>query len=106
MKVWLKLLIGSFLGMLLGFLIPSDNITLSNNIAWLVEFVIRIGRYCLVPVLVFSLTIAVYELRQDGRFWSLLLKTALVLILSSAFVVSLGIVVTLIFTPSRIPILI
>ena len=107
MKVWLKLLIGSILGMLLGFLIPSDYQLLSqDNMAWLVELMIRIGRYCLVPVLVFSLTIAVYELRQDSRFWGLLLKTFLVLILSSVFVISAGIAATLLFPPARIPILI
>ena len=107
MKVWLKLLIGSILGLLLGFLVPSDFQFLSGaSMAWLVELTIRIGRYCLVPVLVFSLTISVYELRQDSRFWGLLLKTFLALIFSSAFIISAGIAVTLLFPPGRIPILI
>ncbi|MCL2006912.1 MAG: cation:dicarboxylase symporter family transporter [Treponema sp.] len=107
MKVWLKLLIGSILGMLLGFLVPSDHrIYEVIDMTWLVEFVIRIGRYCLIPVLVFSFTISVYELRQDNRFWGLLLKTFLVLIFSSVFVIAAGIATTLFFPPSRIPILI
>ena len=102
----MKLLIGSVLGVTLGFLLPSDNQTLTNWLAWLVEFAIRIGRYGLVPILIFSLTIAVYELRQDGQFWKLVLKTFLVMAVCSAFIVGIGIMATLMFPPSRIPILI
>jgi len=104
MKVWLKFLIGACLGVTLGFLLPSDNETVSNSIAWLGELAIRIGRYALVPILVFSLTIAVYELRQDGQFWGLVFKSFLVMVGISAFVIFAGIFVTLFFLPARIPI--
>ena len=106
MKVWLKLLIGSILGLILGFFLPSDNQTIIDAMAWLGELAIRIGRYGLVPILVFSLTIAVYELRQDGQFWSLVLKTFLLIVFCSAFVIGAGILATLFFPPARIPILI
>ena len=106
MKVLFKLIIGSFLGLLLGFLLPSDNQTIMNGMAWLGDLAIRIGRYALVPILVFSLTIAIYELRQDGQFWGMVFRTFLVIILSSVFVISAGILVTLLFPPARIPILI
>ena len=106
MKVWLKLFIGSVLGLFLGFLLPSDNQVVQRGIAWFAELAIRIGRYGLMPILVFSLTIAIYELRQDGQFWKLVFKTFLVIIFCSVFVISAGIVVTLLFPPARIPILI
>ena len=106
MKVWLKLFIGSLLGIFLGFFLPSDNQAVQKGIAWFAELAIRIGRYGLVPILVFSLTIAIYELRQDGQFWKLVFKTFLVIIICSVFVISAGIVVTLLFPPARIPILI
>ena len=106
MKVWLKLLLGSILGIFLGFLLPSDNQTISNGIAWFAELAIRIGRYSLAPILVFSLTIAVYELRQDGQFWWMVFRTFLVIICCAVFVISMGIIVTLLFPPARIPILI
>jgi Na+/H+-dicarboxylate symporter len=57
-------------------------------------------------MIVFSLTIGIYELSQDGKFWPLLLKTFLTLALISAFLIVLGIGVTLIFPPERIPVLI
>jgi Na+/H+-dicarboxylate symporter len=105
MKVWLKLLIGSLLGVCFGFLSPFDDQIVTNILAWLGELAIRIGRYGLVPVLVFSLTIGVYELRQDGQFWGLVFKTVLIIVLTSAFVISAGLLVTLLFPPARIPIL-
>ena len=104
MKLWLKLLIGSILGICIGFIIPSDNQALLDNMAWLSELFIRIGRYVLVPMLVFSLTIAVYELRQDKKFWGLVLKTFPVMIICSAFVITAGIAAVRIFPPGRIPI--
>ena len=106
MKVWLKLLIGSLLGLLLGLLLPSDNQTIMNGMAWLGDLAIRIGRYALAPILVFSLTIAIYELRQDGQFWGMVFRTFLVIIVSSVFIIGAGILVTLLFPPARIPILI
>jgi len=106
MKVWLKLLIGSLLGLLFGYVLPSDNQTVLKSMAWAAELAIRIGRYGLVPILVFSLTIAVYELRQDGQFWWMVFRTFLVIICCSAFVITAGILITLFFPPARIPILI
>jgi Na+/H+-dicarboxylate symporter len=104
MKVWLKLLLSSFLGFVLGSLLPSDNQSVIQALAWLEGLVIRIGRYAIAPILVFSLTIAIYELRQDGQFWPLVFKSFLVIIGCSVFVISLGILAVLIFSPARIPI--
>lgn len=106
MKVWLKLLIGSLLGIILGFLLPNDNPQILSILGWLEKMAIGIGRYGTVPILVFSLTIAIYELRQDGQFWGLLFRSFLLILGSTVFVVAAGILVTMIFPPDRIPILI
>jgi Na+/H+-dicarboxylate symporter len=104
MKVWIKLLIGSLLGILAGFILPADSPSLVTALAWLEMLAIRIGRYAVVPIIFFSLTVAVYELRQDGQFWPLVFKSFLVIIGSSLFVITTGILATLFFTPPRIPI--
>ncbi|MDR2476316.1 MAG: cation:dicarboxylase symporter family transporter [Treponema sp.] len=106
MKVWVKLLIGSILGITLGFLLPQDNQRLLAALAWLDKLAMNVGRYAVVPALVFSLAIAIYELRQDGQFWPLVLKNFLLIIGVSIFVICAGVLATLIFPPSRIPILI
>jgi Na+/H+-dicarboxylate symporter len=92
--------------MLLGFLLPGNNETIQNALGWLHALSIQIGRYTLAPILLFSLTIAIYELRQDGHFWRLIFYSFLVMIGTGAFVIATGIIVTLVFTPARIPILV
>ncbi|MCL2443642.1 MAG: cation:dicarboxylase symporter family transporter [Treponema sp.] len=103
MKVWVKLLIGSVLGITIGFLLP-DSERIFSILMWLEKLAINIGRYAVIPVLVFSLTVAVYELRMDEQFWPMVLKNFLLIIAVSIFVIFSGIIVTSIFTPSRIPI--
>ncbi|MDR1373855.1 MAG: cation:dicarboxylase symporter family transporter [Treponema sp.] len=104
MKVWLKLLIGSLLGILLGFFLPYENQTILSGLAWFEGLALRIGRYTAVPIVIFSLTIAIYELRQDGHFWKLVLQSFLIIAGSALLVIAMGIIVILIFPPARIPI--
>jgi Na+/H+-dicarboxylate symporter len=106
MKVWVKLLIGSVLGLILGFLLPQDNQVVLGWLAWFEGLAVRIGRYTVIPVLVFSMTIGIYELRQDGGFWGMIIRSFLVMIGISVFVITAGIAITLFFSPGRIPILI
>jgi len=103
MKVWVKLLIGSILGMTIGFLLPESQGVISV-LSWLEKLALGIGRYAVVPVLVFSLTVAVYELRMEEQFWSMVLKNFLLIIAASAFVIFSGIMITVMFSPNRVPI--
>jgi Na+/H+-dicarboxylate symporter len=73
-------------------------------LAWLEKLALGIGRYAVVPVLVFSLTIAIYELRIDEQFWPMMLKNFILIIGVSVFVIFSGIIVTSIFSPDRVPI--
>ena len=104
MKVWIKLLIGSILGMTIGFLLPQESQNVHLALQWLEKLAIGMGRYAVVPVLVFSLTIAVYELRLDEQFWPMMFKNILLIITVSFFVIFFGILVTMLFSPDRIPI--
>ncbi|GHU73594.1 transporter [Spirochaetia bacterium] len=103
MKVWVKLLIGSIAGIILGNFLPQDNELVLSALAWLENLALGIGRYAVIPILVFSLTIAIYELRQDGRFWSLVFKSFLLIAGSAVFVIAAGIIATLLFPPARVP---
>jgi Na+/H+-dicarboxylate symporter len=104
MKVWVKLLIGSLLGIAAGMFLPLENQPVTGALLWLENLALGLGRYAVIPLLVFSLIIAIYELRQDGQFWPLLLRNFLVITGITFLVIILGILVTLIFTPARIPI--
>ena len=100
------MLIGSLLGLAAGMFFPLENQAVNGALVWLEKLALGLGRYAVIPVLVFSLTIAIYELRQDGLFWPLMLRNFLVIIGITAVVLTLGILVTLLFPPERIPILI
>jgi Na+/H+-dicarboxylate symporter len=106
MKGWFKLFVGAFLGLLAGFLLPQDNQSIYDALSWLEQLALQIGRYSLVPVLAFSLMIAVYEVRQEHRMWKLVFQSIGIIVVSSLFIIGLGILVTIIFSPARIPILI
>jgi len=103
MKIWVKLLIGSALGMIIGFLLPNTE-TVFAVLGWLEKLAIGIGRYAVIPVLVFSLTVAAYELRMDEQFWSMVFKNMVLIVVGSFLVIFTGIIITSIITPGRIPI--
>ncbi len=105
MKVWIKILIGSVLGIVLGILLPQGNFTVLAALDWFEALALRLGRYALAPLLFFSLAISVYELRQDGKMWSLVGKTLLVIISSTAVLIGLGLLAINLFPPARVPIL-
>jgi len=104
MKIWIKLLIGSALGIVLGSLPPFESRTILSLMDFLEQLALRIGRYATVPLMFFSLVIAIYELRQDKEFLPLLARSILVMVGGAAFIITAGIMVTLFFSPARIPI--
>ncbi|MDR0313853.1 MAG: dicarboxylate/amino acid:cation symporter, partial [Treponema sp.] len=97
MKIWLKFLIGIILGFIAGMLLPSDNSNILGALDWVEKLAIGIGRYALIPMFLFSLTIAVYELRQDGQFWPLVFQSTLFIIGCAVVVIGIGILATLVF---------
>jgi Na+/H+-dicarboxylate symporter len=76
-----------------------------DGLAWLEQLALRVGRYAVIPMLVFMLTTGIYELLQDKQFWPLVLKNCLMIAGVSLLVISLGVLATLAFPPARIPIL-
>jgi Na+/H+-dicarboxylate symporter len=106
MKVWIKLLVGSSLGLILGFLLPHENATVVAALSWAEILAIRLGRYALAPLLFFSLAVAIYELRQDNRMWALVFRVAAIIVGAALFLVVFGLIAVIAFPPARIPILI
>ena len=105
MKVWIKLLIGALLGVLLGRFLPDHTAT-RDILFWLESFAIQLGRYTVIPLMLFSVTIAVYELRQSSGFWSLVFKSLMLIFGVAVFIIGTGTLITLVFQPARIPIII
>lgn len=104
MKTWIKYLIGIALGFVAALVLPLNTLQSSAVLTFITDIVIRIGRYILIPLLLFSGMMAVYSL-FDAK---ILLKTSLwtiaLIVLSTLLLTLLGFVSILVVHLPRIPI--
>jgi len=103
MKIWMKYLIGALLGAALALVVPADDPGLRGIFSFLFELSIRIGTYALLPLILFSTPVAVFELNEDGEFWRKIGSTFLILLAAVAAMALLGVLVAAALKPSRIP---
>src|SRR5271157_4833498 len=101
MKIWIKLLIGSLIGLAAGFFIPVQAQGLFDSIS---SLLIGVGRYALFPFIFFSLGIGTSELRQEKRLGRVYLSLFKYLALAAALLIIIGTLSVLVFPPERIPI--
>ena len=103
MKIWMKYLMGAILGAALALALPLEDAGLRNALGFLFDLSIRIGRYALVPLVLFSVPVAVFEQNEDKAFWRGLGRTLLVLVAAVAALSIVGVAVAAAVRPSRIP---
>jgi Na+/H+-dicarboxylate symporter len=104
MKIWVKYLIGSILGIIAAIILPLDSGLLRSSLDYITEFTIKAGRYMLIPLVFFSMTIAVFELRETRQLLRTAVYTGIVILISSLFLTLLGMVSVLVIKIPRIPI--
>ena len=102
MKIWLKLLIGAVLGTILGVLLPAGSST-DKTLGVLFELALRGGRYIFLPLVFFSVPIAVFELYEDKKLAPVLGKAALISVVSVFAAAVLGAAGAFLLQPDRIP---
>jgi aerobic C4-dicarboxylate transport protein len=101
MKIWIKLLIGSLIGLAAGFFIPVQAQGFFDSVS---SLLIGIGRYALFPFIFFSLGIGTSELRQEKRLLRVYFSVFKYLVLASGLLIIIGTLSVLVFPPERIPI--
>lgn len=106
MKIWIKLLIGTAIGIALGLYLPIEENKTQELFSFLTELVINIGRYGIFPLIFFGLLVGTNELHQERRVFRTYLRIIVYLILSSAILVAIGTVSVVIISAERIPIII
>ncbi len=104
MKIWLKYLLGCIIGIAAAFIIPAESELFNSAMSYISTLTINMGRYALVPLLFFTMTVAVYELYEEKKIFSIAIRTTLFTVISTIFLTILGILIVLIANPSRIPI--
>lgn len=104
MKIWLKYLLGCILGIAMVIILQGSNEKAVEVINYISQFTIRAGKFALMPLLFFTMTVAIFELRDNH----ILLKTAfyigLISIATTVGITLVGLISVLIFQPPRIPI--
>lgn len=103
MKIWIKVLLGSCIGGLLGAYLPAAGESFFRITA---PLVINIGYYVLFPLVFFSLGLGVFELRKEALTLRVLGRSALYLISATLLLTIIGIASVLLLAPDRIPIII
>jgi Na+/H+-dicarboxylate symporter len=94
---------GALLGAALALAIPLEDAGLRGALGFMFDLSIRIGRYALVPLVLFSVPVAVFEQNEDKEFWRGLGRTLLVLLAAVAALSLIGVVVAAAVRPTRIP---
>ncbi len=103
MKIWIKVLLGAIIGGILGTNLPRGGAEFLSSLA---PLVINIGYYVIMPLLFFSLAVAVFELRKENLTLRVLGRGLLYLLATSLLLTLIGIVSVVLLSPDRIPIII
>ena len=104
MKIWIKYLAGIIVGIAFALIAPQQNAAFTGITQYISDLAIQFGRYALYPVVFFSFTIGVYELRESKTLFKLGAITANIIIITTILLTVTGLITVLIRNPSRIPI--
>ena len=106
MKIWIKLLIGTIIGILLGFFLPLRGAEQQETLSFLANLVIHIGRYTIFGMIFFSLAIGTYELKQEKKLARVYGRIILYMVISTFILVLIGIASVVFIPIERVPIII
>ncbi len=104
MKVWIKYIIGTLLGIIAAFILPLNIPQVESAVSSISEFAVRFGRYSLIPLIFFGTAMSMYNLRNKKRIMKTSLWTASTIIGSTLILLLLGLITILIVSLPRIPI--
>ncbi len=104
MKLWVKYLLAMILGVATAFILPANNPEVTAIINALHEFAIRFGRFTLVPLLFFGISVAVFKLRSSKQLIKTASWTTMTILGTTAILCVLGLLSILIVKLPRIPI--
>ncbi|MDA3809490.1 MAG: cation:dicarboxylase symporter family transporter [Spirochaetaceae bacterium] len=105
MKLWINTAIGILAGTLAALFIPFG-LTSHSLIIKYSELAINIGRYIIFPLVFFSLAIAVCKLKREKKLLKTLFFSVIYIIGTTTLLVIIGVIITLIISPTRIPLIV
>ncbi|MBN2617456.1 MAG: dicarboxylate/amino acid:cation symporter [Spirochaetales bacterium] len=105
MKTSIQVLAGVAVGILLALLLPEGNI-IFGYIVKISAIAISVGRYIILPLMLFSMIVSVYKLQEKKDLFKYFLGNIGISAIFSAGLVIIGVIISLIFTPEQIPVVI
>lgn len=106
MKLWVKYIIASCVGVALGIFFPASNQQIGEVLTFLSELVVRFGRYMVLPLVFFSAVVAFNKLRADGILFKASVWTLILTVLSTAVLTFLGFLSVVLVNIPRIPVVV
>ena len=106
MKLWIKYIFATIVGILLGSYAFPVSETAYGNLQFAARIVLNVGQYALFPLVFFSMAYAAFQLRMDRRVLSVIGKSLLYVFSTGVLLVGLGTIAVFLLNPERIPIII
>lgn len=104
MKTPYRYLIGIAAGLAAGFLLGTDD-SVAEVLTVITDITFRLGRYLLLPLMFFSLPVAVTKLRRLGLLGTMLRRSALYSIITALSLTLLGTLVAWLIVFGRLPVI-
>ncbi len=101
MKLWISSVLAILTGTLAALFIPFGDSAQTILLKYS-GLAVNIGRYIIFPLVFFSLAIAVCKLRREKSLFRTMMFTAAYMISATFLLVLIGVIITLIFSPTRI----
>ena len=105
MKIWVKLLLGSAVGILLGLFLPLNDGATGKVLSTISDVIMNIGKWVIFPLVFFSLAIGTFELRQEKKVLRVYGRMLLYIAGGALALVIFAVLSVLAFSPARIPII-
>ncbi len=103
MKLWIRMVVGTAVGLIVGAYLPvspGDTLEFMETLAGLA---VNLGRYAALPLLFFGVIIAIHELRETRTTLKVYGLAAAATVSVSLVTVLFGTLITLLLAPRRIP---
>ncbi len=97
-------LAATVIGIIAAMLLSPSSDTIMAVAETTAALVLGIGRYLFLPLVFFSMPVAITKLRRIGKLGRILSLSLLYMVVSAALLAILGTVLTLLFIPERIPV--
>ena len=102
MKVWMRIVAGSAIGIVLGLIFSARGSDVAESMRIVSSLVVSVGRFAIYPLVFFGLIISLTELRASKLAGRIYLKSIGMIAVATAAMVLIGTLIVLLLAPRPI----